>query len=490
MKYRLSSLCMDHVHKITGAIRAVSLAGCLGYLGLGLGLGLVPYTAQAQKLRLSSGGPQWSNAGTGAAGTASATAAAEGVRPADYIVAIVNSEPLTNNEVRTRLTRVQHSLAAQGAAAPSREVLAREVLERLILEKILLQQARELGVRVDDYALDQAEQSVARQNELTLAQMHQRLRADGMEPKKFREELRQQMLVQRLRERELDSRVRVSDVEVQQYLQEQESSAEAAASFAVNLGHILVTVPEDASPATVQAAQARATEAADKLRAPGADLAALARQYSEANEAQQGGQLGLRPAQRYPELFIQALGTAGVGAVIGPVRSPAGFHVLKVLERTQASGLPALVTQNHARHILLRPSAQLSENAAAQRLADYRRRVVEGHATFEALAREHSQDGSAKEGGDLGWATPGRYVPEFEQVLAALKPGEISAPVASRFGVHLIQLVERREVPLSARERHDLAKDAVREKKLEEAYGTWTQEQRARAYVEYREAPQ
>lgn len=454
-------------------------------MAVGMGVGV----AQAQKLRLPSSGP---SVGVGAGGMPehAPVSAPEGVRQADYIVAVVNSEPLTNNEVRSRIVRVQHSIAAQGASMPARDVLAREVLERLILEKILLQQARDMGVRVDDYAVNQAEQNVARQNDITVKQLHQRLRADGLEPQKFREELRQQMMVQRLRERELDSRVRVSDAEVEQYLQEQaNATAATGTSFMLNLGHILVAVPENATTAAIEAAQSRATQAAHKLRTAGADLATLAREYSDATEAKQGGQLGLRPADRYPELFIDALGSAGAGAVIGPLRSPAGFHILKVIERSNA-GLPAVVMQQHARHILLRPHADMSETAAAQRLADYRRRIVDGQATFEALAREHSQDGSAKEGGDLGWAAPGRYVPEFEHALAALQPGEISAPVASRFGVHLIELVQRREVPLSARERHDLARDAVREKKLEEAYVTWTQEQRARAYVEYREAPQ
>ena len=178
-----------------------------------------------------------------------------------------------------------------------------------------------------------------------------------------------------------------------------------------------------------------------------------------------------------------------IGSIVGPVRSPAGFHVLKVVERVTA-GMPTTVVQNHARHILLRTGPQLSESAAAARLADYRRRVQTGQADFAALAREHSQDGSAKEGGDLGWASPGRYVPEFEQALEALKPGDVSEPIVTRFGVHLIQLLERREAKLTQREQRDMVCDLVREKKLDEAYATWAQELRGRAYVEYREPPQ
>ena len=194
-------------------------------------------------------------------------------------------------------------------------------------------------------------------------------------------------------------------------------------------------------------------------------------------------------AERNRQPILEALRQVPVGGVAGPVRSGAGFHVLKVLERSQGT-LPATVLKNHVRHILLRTSPQQNEAAAAQRLADYRRRIERGEATFEALAREFSQDGSAKQGGDLGWAAPGRYVPEFEQVVESLQPGQISEPLVSRFGVHLVQLLDRREVPLTPREQRELARNALQEKKLEDAYVTWAQEQRARAYVELRDPPQ
>ena len=459
--------------------------------------------AQAQKMRLpgTSGAPSAPRLAPTAAPTATTaptpTAAPAATAPAaplqaDYIVAIVNSEPLTNHDVQLRLARAQRSLASQGQALPAHGELVQEILERLILEKILLQQAREQGMRIDDYAVDQAEQNIARQNEMSPEQMRQRLRAEGIDPQAFREDLRQQLLLQRLRDRELESRVRITDADIEQYLQEQrqaQGGAGQGASFALHLGHILVRVPEDASPGVTDAAQARAQEALEKARQPGADFAAIARAFSDAPEAQNGGDLGLRSSDRYPELFIEAIGGAGTGALVGPVRSPAGWHVLKIVERS-SPGMGATVVQTHARHILLRTNAQLSEKAAIARLSDYRRRVLEHHQRFESLAKEYSQDGSADQGGDLGWATPGRYVPEFEQALAALQPGQISAPVVTRFGVHLIELVERREVPITARERREMAREALREKKFEEAYALWAQEQRARAYVEYREPPQ
>lgn len=439
--------------------------------------------AQAQGLRLSDGpGASLSRALAGSTMPGSAA-----VRSADFIVAVVNSEPVTNTEVRNRMGRVAQAVAAQGGQMPPEEQLAREVLERLILEKAQLQSARELGLKVDDYAVDQAMHNLARQNSLSLEQMLARMGADGINVTRFREELRNQLLLQRLREREVDGRVRVSELDIDQYLQEQRKAGDIS-NMTLNLGHIFIAVPENASPTVVAEREARAREALEKLRS-GQDFTAVVREYSDAPEAREGGVLGLRLVDRYPELFVRAVASAPQGAVVGPLRSGAGFHLLKVLEKSQQA-MATVVTQNHVRHILLRPSEQLSERAAAERLADYRRRVQAGQARFEDLAREYSQDGSAKEGGDLGWTGPGVFVPEFEEALRQLKPGEVSEPVVSRFGVHLIQLVERRQATLTAREQRESLRNVVREKKLEKAYNTWIQEVRGRAYVEYRDPPQ
>ncbi len=437
----------------------------------GTGMGRAPAAATAPTLTLP------------------APVANRGPQSADFIVAVVNSEPVTNNEVRARLARAEQQLAQQqGANRPPRELLAREVLERLILEKAQMQLAKESGVKVEEFALNQAEQGIAQQNGMTVEDMHRRLARDGTSKERFREELRTQLLMQRLRERDVDAKVKVNDQDIDQFLREQQSGADAS-SMEINLGHVLILVPENATPAQVAQLQARAQSAADKARA-GADFAALAAEFSDAPEGKRaGGLLGMRPADRYPELFVNSTQGLAVGAIAGPVRSPAGFHVLKVVERTTA-GMPSTVVQNHSRHILLRPTAQLTETAAAARLADYRRRILAGQADFATLARENSVDGSAKQGGDLGWASPGRYVPEFEQAISTLKPGDISEPLVSRFGVHLIQLMERREAKLTQREQRDMVRDAVREKKLDEAYATWAQELRGRAYVEYREPPQ
>ncbi|GAD21180.1 peptidylprolyl isomerase [Acidovorax sp. MR-S7] len=448
----------------------------------------VPLT-QAQGLRPSAGNgvPRLSSPATLLPPAGSAAPSQAGPRQADYIVAVVNSEPITNNEVRQRADRLAQQVASQGGSLPARDLLLKDVLERLILEKIQVQLAKESGIKVDDYAVTQAEQSVARQNQLSLQEMHRRMEAEGISQARFREELRSQLLALRVRERDVESRVRVSDLEVDQYLRDQQKSA-AVDKLELNLAHILIQVPENASPAQASERSARAQEVLAKLQA-GGDFGALAREYSDAPEGTSGGLLGLRPADRYPELFVNAVQNANVGSVVGPLRSPAGFHLLKVIDKTHG-GVATTAIQNHARHILLRTNAGLTEREAAARLEDLRDRVVRGQAEFAALAREYSQDGSAKDGGDLGWASPGRYVPEFEEVLDALAPGEISHPVVSRFGVHLIQLMGRREAKLTQREQRDMVRDTVREKKLDEAYSTWIQEARGRAYVEYREPPQ
>jgi peptidyl-prolyl cis-trans isomerase SurA len=422
-----------------------------------------------------------------AAGRPAARAPDATPRTADYIVAVVNSEPITNHEVRQRMARLEAQLAQQGQRVPPRPEFARQVLERLISEKAQLQLAGENGIRVDEYAIDQAEQNIARQNQIDVAELRRRLQADGIPLASFREELRNQLLLARLREREFAS-IKVSDLEVDQFLRERENSNDPA-SLELNLAHILVAVPENASEAQVAQLRTRALRVQERARA-GEDFIRLARELSDApGAAQSGGVVGRRTADRYPPLFVDAVRALPEGGVSDVIRSGAGFHVVKVLEKRRADLPGAQVVQSHARHILLRPGAQLPEAAARQRLADYKRRIEAGQADFAQLAREHSQDASASNGGDLGWASPGLFVPEFEEAIASLEPGEISDPVVSRFGVHLIQLLERREATLSARERREVARAVVREKKLDEAYAKWAQDVRGRAYVELREPP-
>ena len=413
-----------------------------------------------------------------------------GPRAADFIVAVVNSEPITNNEVRARMLRYEQQLAQQGSPMPPRTQLAREVLERLITEKAQLQLARETGVRADDALVDQAELSVARQNGIDVAELRRRMTADGMNVAQFRDDLRNQILLQRLRDRELESRVRVTELDIDQFLREQQTNGGDPALTELNLAHILVAVPENAGEAQVAQAQAKAQQLLQRARG-GEDFAKLARDNSDApGAAQNNGVVGVRTADRLPPLFVEAVQNVRQGGITDLVRSAAGFHIVKVIEKRQMGQSGIAVTQSHARHILLRPAANLSEAQARQRLVDFKRRIQAGQADFAQLARENSQDASARNGGDLGWSSPGMFVPEFEEVLNTLAPGQIADPIVSRFGVHLIQLLERRQATMSPREQREVVRNLVRERKLDEAYVRWTQEVRGRAYVELREPPQ
>lgn len=412
-----------------------------------------------------------------------------GVRAADFIVAVVNSEPITNLQVTAEVARYRQQLAAQRRPQPDPRELARLVLEQLINDRAQLQWAKELGIRVDEPSIDQAELSVASQNQLSVEQLRRQLARDGVDPRRFREQLHDQLMLQRLREREVDPRVRVSDGEVDQYLREQQERSSDPASLLVNMAQLLVAVPEGASEQQLAALEDKARAVLQRARA-GEDFTSLVRELSDAADRSNGGQLGLRSANRYPPLFLEATRTLAVGEVAGPVRSGAGFHLLKLLERRQPGLPPATVTQSRARHILLVPGTQLSEAQARDRLRDFKRRIQSGQGDFATLARNNSQDGSAAQGGDLGWANPGQFVPEFEQVMNRLAPGEISEPLISRFGVHLIQLVERRQATLSQREQRELVRNMLREKKYGEVYANWARDVLARAYVELREAPQ
>jgi peptidyl-prolyl cis-trans isomerase SurA len=472
--------------------------------GLAAVLAAASLAAPAQGLRPSSGSGLAPRGGLSAPAAAPPAApvspagpvsAESGNRQADYIVAVVNSEPITNGEVQARIARVSRQIAQQNNGnLPPRAVLVREVLERLVLEKAQLQQARDLGIKVDDATIDLAEENVARQNDTDTAGLRRRLAAEGLTPDRFREELRNQMLLQRLRDREVEGRIKISDLELDQYILEQQQGGAGGAPVRtaapdINLAQVLVVVPEDARPDQVAPLLEKARRIAERARA-GEDFAQLARTLSDAPDRAGGGVLGLRGADRYPPLFVEATRTAKAGDIVGPIRSPAGFHVLRVIEKLQPDAQASKVVQSNARHILLRTTPQMSEAQAIAQLGDLKRRIQTGQADFPTLAKEYSQDGSAAQGGDLGWANPGQFVPEFEEALSGLAPGQISDPVVSRFGVHLIQLVDRREHTLNQREQREMARGAVREKKLDEAYANWLQELRARAYVELREPPQ
>jgi peptidyl-prolyl cis-trans isomerase SurA len=304
----------------------------------------------------------------------------------------------------------------------------------------------------------------------------------------FRDQLKKQLTLSRLREREVESRIRISDTDIDQFIRDQ-AQGSPDATPELNIAMILVAVPENSSPAEIKTLEDKARDIARRARA-GEDFAQLAKTHSQAfDKGAKGGEMGLRTADRYPELFVEAVRSLPAQGIAGPVRSGAGFHILKLLDRRQASAVMTVV-QTRARHILLRPTAQLSRDQAVARLQEVRRQILSGRTAFARAAQEMSQDGSAAQGGDLGWASPGQFVPEFEQVMDRLQPGQISEPLVSRFGVHILEVTDRRKVAVPEKEQRDMARASLREKRLDEAYERWVEDVRGRAYVEMREPPE
>ena len=445
------------------ALRLAALLGCCA---------LLPALAQ----------PTQANA---AAAAAAAAARTTPLRPGDYIAAVVNQESVTAYEVSQRLARAREEAKRNNQQVPPDADLHRQVLESLIEDRALLSHARDSGVRVDEADLDRAVANVAAQNQITLAQLRAQLAREGIELPRFRANIRDQMLIERVREREVAQRIRLTDAEIDEFIEKQRGAAAAEVQY--NIAQVLVTVPEKASDSVVAERQARAANALARIRG-GAAFAAVAKEISEDANKDNGGEIGLKPADRLPDVFLEVVRPLASGDVAPTLlRSGAGFHVLRLIERSD--GTAFRVAQTRVRHILLRPSPQLSAEAVQARLADFKRQIEAGTRRFEDLAREHSIDGSAAAGGDLGWAAPGQFVPEFEEAMTALAVGGITPPIVSRFGVHLIQVVERRTVALDTKQLREQARNALRERKFETAYAEWVREVRERAYVEFREAP-
>ena len=414
-----------------------------------------------------------------AGGQAFAQGRAAQVIEADRIIAVVNDEVITLNELKARITAVERQLRQQGTQMPPRDVLEKHVLERLIVDRVQIQFARETGLRIDDAQLDQTLARIAEGNRMDLAQFRASLEQDGIPWAKFREDIRNEIIVSRIREREVDSKIVVSEGEIDNFLE----SAGAAGSEEYNLGHILLRVPEQAKPEQLVRLKARAEDIISQLRG-GADFAQLAASYSDAPDGLSGGMMGWRPLERLPSLFAEVVPKLKPGEVSDAVRSPAGYHILKLIDRRGGAIKAQPVEQTHARHILIKTSELVSESEAKRRLVGLKERITHG-AEFAELARLHSNDLSAAKGGDLGWLSPGDTVPEFERAMNSLKPGEVGEPVKSPFGWHLIQVIERRMDTSKERVRQS-ARLALRERKADEAYQDWLRQMRDRAYVEYR----
>jgi peptidyl-prolyl cis-trans isomerase SurA len=409
---------------------------------------------------------------------------------ADEIVAVVNNEVITRNELRARVTSVERGLQRQGTALPPVDVLNRQVLDRLIDERAELQQARDDGIRVDDFSVDRSIASLAQQNNMSLSAFHDKVVSDGTSYYAFREDVRNEITMSRLREREVDSNIQVSEGEIDNFLALQGGGAPN--SQELDIAQILVRTPEQATAEQIDQARTKA-EDVYRQATGGADFSKLAVSYSNSPDALTGGDLGWRSSERYPQIFVDAVASLKVGGISQPIKSPNGFHVLKLVgKRNGALGKNlniAPVLQTHARHILLRVNEVTTEAQAKARLMEIKQRIESGKATFEDMARNYSADGSASKGGDLGEIFPGDTVPEFERVMNSLKVGEISDPIETQFGIHLIQVLGRRTQDVPEERVRLLARQAIHDRKLDEAYQDWLRSVRDEAYVEIRLLP-
>jgi peptidyl-prolyl cis-trans isomerase SurA len=407
------------------------------------------------------------------------TPSARRVLVVDRVVAVVNDEVITRVELTHQIRLTIDALKRQGTPLPPADTLEKQVLERMIAQRTQLQFAKENGLRIDDAVLEKTIARIAQDNRMSIQGLRDALARDGVPFDRFREEMRGEMVIARLREREVDSRIVVTEAEIDAFLASQ--SAESQVNE-YNLAHVLVRVPEQASPEQLQTRRARAEEALAKLKS-GADFGQIAATYSDAPEALNGGALGWREANRLPTLFLDAAQSLRVGQVSELLRSANGFHIIKLVDQRGAK--PVIVRQSRARHILVRTNELISESEARNRLLGLRERIENG-ADFAEIARLQSQDTSASKGGDLGWISPGDTVPEFERTMNQLAIKQLSEPVRTEFGWHLIQVLERRDEDMSKERLRLGARQALRERKSDEAYQDWIRQLRDRAYVEYR----
>ncbi|MEQ1597783.1 MAG: peptidylprolyl isomerase [Methylotenera sp.] len=399
----------------------------------------------------------------------------------DRIIAIVDQGVITEQELADRMRTVSAQLEKQGTALPPQEILAKQILERLISDSLQLQLAAQTGLKVDDTQLDKTIERIAEQNKLSVDEFKVLLEKDGISLRKFREDIRSEITLARLREREVDNKVNISEGEVDNYLTTQANRGEEQDEFEVS--HILIRTPEDASPEDLEKAKTKTQEALKQL-GDGTAFTQVSAAFSDAPNALEGGALGWKSGAQMPALFLEALKNMQVGEVAKPIRSPNGFHVLKLTNRR--GGTSSLVVgQTHARHILIKLSEVVSEKDAKRKMDGIKERLDNG-TKFEEMARQYSEDGSANNGGDLGWVNPGDTVPPFEKAMNALGLGEISEPILTSFGWHIIQVIERRQQDMTKEASRLKARQEIRVRKSEEAYQDWIRELRDRAFVELR----
>jgi peptidyl-prolyl cis-trans isomerase SurA len=408
----------------------------------------------------------------------------------DSIAVVVNDEVITKNEIAARTRTIEARMKAANAPIPESADLQRQVVEAMIVERAQQQLAKEMGVKVSDQELDRAIGRIAEQQKMALQDMRNQMEKEGMPYATFREEIRNEMMMQRLREHEVDNKIQISDAEVDTYMAAEQAAA--ADQVEINIAQILVRIPENATPEQIAARKARADEVARQLRT-GAEFARIAATYSDAPDALKGGEIGWRDPNRLPPLFAEALVKLAPGQVTPVLRSNTGFHLIKLVAKRSAApddkdkDKAVAQQQTHVRHILLKVSPTMSAADARRKLTELKERLDNKAAKFEELARLFSNDGSAAKGGDLGWLYPGDSVPEMEAAMAALKPGEVSGVVETPFGFHLIEVLERKTDDASKERQRMAARQVIRERKLQEATEDWARQVRDRAYVEFRE---
>ena len=418
------------------------------------------------------------------AGSAAAQAparAAPEVLSLDRVLVVVNDEAITQWDLNEQRKVMLQQLKAANITPPPSDVLDKQVLERLIAQRAVLQYAKETGIRVDDTTVERTVLRVAEENKLSPDEFRKVLEREGIAYANYREDIRNQIIFQRVRDREVDSKITVSDAEVDNYLTTVASQAGGDDEYL--LSHIYVTVPEQATPDVVEARRQRAEEALAQVKA-GKDFGEVAASYSSAPDASSGGNLGWRTAARLPSVFTDVVRTMKPGDVSGILRSAGGFHVVKLVDRRNRNQ-PTVVDQTHARHILIKVNESTSEADAKARIDRLRERLV-GGASFEELARANSEDASSAKGGDLGWISPGDTVPDFERALNKLAVNEISEPVRTPFGWHLIQVLERRKQDITEQRRREQARQAIRQRKSDEQFDDFVRQLRDRTYVEYK----
>lgn len=402
-------------------------------------------------------------------------------REIDRIVAVVNDGVILESELQSFLAGVKAQIRSRGANLPPEDVLRRQALERLVMQKLQLQTAEETGIRVDDETLNQAVLSIAQRNNMSLDQFRRALEADGYSFAQFRENIRDEILIGRLQQRNVDERIQVSDQEIDNLLANQRAQVGEGKTY--HLRHILVAVPEAASPEQIQAARDKAERVLSQLRG-GADFRQTAIALSDGQQALEGGDLGWFPEDRLPSLFSDVVPKLESGQISDLLRSPSGFHIVQLAETKGAES--HMVRQTHARHILLRTNEVLSDDAARTRLEQLRSRIVGGD-DFADLAKAHSDDPlSARQGGDLGWLNPGDTDPNFEEAMDQLPVGAVSEPFKTRFGWHLLQVLDRREQDDTKEFRRSQAREQIRARKRQEALELWLRRLRDEAYVETR----